>query len=70
MAPVCSSLTKTSKVPLMSPATRLLAKLEKATNCPSAENTGGALPLFASLPSAAVDTRLRVPVSRSLTKTS
>ena len=31
MAPVCRSLTNTSKAPLVSPATRLLAKLKNAT---------------------------------------
>ena len=54
----------------MSPGTRLLAKLWKATKRPSAENTGEALSLFAWLPLVAVETRLMAPLSRSLTKTS
>ena len=70
MAPVCRSLTKTSEAPLVSPATRLLARLSKVTNRPSAESTGLKLELFAWLPSAAVEARLMAPVCRSLTKTS
>ncbi|GJD76556.1 hypothetical protein CFIICLFH_4814 [Methylobacterium goesingense] len=70
VVPVPRSLTKTSVVPLVSPSTRLLAVLWKATRVPSAEIAAMALALLASAPVLSVETRVVVPVRRSLRKMS
>jgi hypothetical protein len=76
IAPVATSLRKTSCWPFVSPATRLVALLEKATKRPSAEIAALSVkpkpPLvsLASAPPASVLTRARAPVPRFLTKTS
>jgi len=70
VCPVCRFLTKMSKAPFISPATRLLAKLWKPTKRPSADRAGVALKLLPSTPPLSVDTRCVCPVSRSLTKMS
>src|SRR5882672_1719338 len=70
MEPVCRSLTNTSLDALRSGVTRFVAEDEKATYRPSALRLGALLASLAWLPSAATLARTRVPVWRSLTKTS
>ena len=70
MAPVVRYLTKTSARPLVSPATRLLAVLVKATKLPSRDSEAPVLKPLPSVPSAAVDALTMAPVVRFLTKMS
>ncbi|GJD74274.1 hypothetical protein CFIICLFH_2508 [Methylobacterium goesingense] len=71
VVPVVRFLTKTSVKPFVSPATRLVAPLWKATRVPSAEIEGVVLvPDVVCAPVLSVETRVVVPVVRSLTKMS
>src|SRR5512143_1403293 len=65
MAFVHMSFTKTSTSPLLSPTTRLSAKLSKATYRPSAEMAAFKLKSLPGVPSAAADTSFDSPVDRS-----
>src|SRR5947208_4873223 len=70
---VSRSRTNTSATPLVSPGTRLVASLSKATNRPSPERAGqncSMLAAFACAPVESTLTRSVIPVIRSLTKTS
>src|SRR5438552_10226937 len=70
---VSRSWTNTSATPLVSPGTRLVASLSKATNRPSLERAGqncSMLAAFACAPVESTLTRSVIPVIRSLTKTS
>ena len=69
-APVAIVFTKMSATPLVSPATRLVARLEKATRVPSGEKTGTVLCPFAWAPAEVVDRRVTASVARVLRKTS
>ena len=68
--PVWRSWTKMSKRPLVSPATRLVAKDSKATKRPSALMAGKPLILFASPPALETLTLVVAKVWRSWTKMS
>src|SRR5205814_757207 len=70
VVPVCRSCTNTSVAPLVSPATRLVAALWKATKRPAAESAGSLLTLLPWVPSEATLTRSVLPVCRSWTNTS
>ncbi|GJD75813.1 hypothetical protein CFIICLFH_4058 [Methylobacterium goesingense] len=71
VVPVVRSLTKMSEALFVSPVTRLVAVLWKATRVPSAEIEAAVLvPPVACAPVLSVETRVTVPVSVSLTKTS
>jgi hypothetical protein len=70
MAPVSRFLTKTSMALLVSPGTRLVAALQNATICPSADREPALDRSLASVPSAAVLALIVWPDARSLTKTS
>ena len=70
VVPVPRSLTKTSVEPFVSPVTRLLALLWKATRVPSPEIEALMLVPALCAPALSVETRVVVPVPRSLTKTS
>ncbi len=71
VTPVTRSLTKMSSVPLVSPATRLVALAKNASFVPSPENESG--PPESPLPrtpAVLVETRVTAPELRSLIKTS
>jgi hypothetical protein len=70
IAPETRSRTKTSKVALVSPATRLGARLANATYRPSLESHGWKLSPVPSAPPMAVLARTVVPPTRSWTNTS
>src|SRR5918995_1246118 len=70
VSPVARSWRKTSPMSLVSPGTRLVAELRKATKRPSAEIAGSHADRLAWAPSEATDTRSVRPVARSRTKTS
>jgi hypothetical protein len=64
------SLTKTSGVPFVSPATRLAALLTKATRVPSAEIDAPKLSAPPSTPLPSVEARVIAPLATVFTKTS
>ena len=63
--PVATSWTKMSWALLVSPGTRLLAKLSKTTNLPSADTMGQLLAPLAWPPAELTLTRRTVPRRRS-----
>ncbi len=67
VVPAVRSRTKTSRLALVSPATRLVAWEEKLTKRPFPEIAGSKQLLFGSTPAVESETRSMAPVSRSLT---